>query len=435
MGFNIPMSFTRRDFFKSSALLGTVVLAGQSYAVDGEPRKEYLFPVLQGATSFSATQINVMAVEDIVITVPRATVEVEKIVKEYSDWKAYRVLVTDLLPGEDYELQISSPEGVLLDTRIFSTLRPELAEVKIALASCMRDTKADFQAPMWKALSDAKPDLLFMLGDNVYVDDTPSHPEKIGPDEEKIWRRYTETRMTLDLYHLPRLIPTLATWDDHDFGLNNSYGNTPWKNPATTVFRTLYAQDAVMPEVAWGPGISTSFSAYGQRFYLMDNRSFRDLRYLGYDHWGKGQENWLFDHLSVEKTPGWIFTGSQVFGGYRSGWSYEGTNARAFKNTLERLKKIEAPVLFGSGDVHYSEVMKLEDSLLGYNSIEITSSSMHSNAREPEKGNQRRLASVGEFNFVMAMVRVLPAGLNLDLVSYGAGSRQYFDLQDITIGR
>lgn len=428
------MSITRRDFFKSSAFLGTAVLAGQCHAVDVEERREYRFPVLQGATSFTETQINVMAAEEIVVTIPRATVSVEKIVKDYSDWKAWKITAKNLLPGQDYELQISSPEGVLLDTRIFSTLKPELPEVRVALSSCMRDTKADFQAPMWKALADAQPDLLFLLGDNVYVDDTLNY-EKIGPDEAKIWRRYVETRMTLDLYHLPRLIPTLATWDDHDFGLNNSYGNMPWKTPATTVFRALYAQDAVMPEVTWGPGIATSFSAYGQRFYLMDNRSFRDLRYLGYDHWGKGQENWLFDHLSLGKTPGWIFTGSQVFGGYRSGWSFEGTNARAFKNTMERLKNIEAPVLFGSGDVHYSEVMKIEDSFLGYSSLEITSSSMHSNAREPEKGNKRRIASVGEYNFVMAHVKVLPDALRMNLVSYGAGGKEYFGVQDQLLSR
>ncbi len=434
MGLNCPMSFTRRDFFKSSAFLGTAMFAGKSFALEAGERLEYRFPVLQGATSFSQTQINVMSAEEILITVPGATVKIEKVVKDYSEWIAWRVFVTDLLPGKDYELLISAANGDLLDTRTFSTLRPELSDVKVALASCMRDTKADFQAPMWKALADSQPDLLFLLGDNVYVDDTP-HNEKIGPDEAKIWRRYVETRMTLDLYHLPRLIPTLATWDDHDFGLNNSYGNTPWKNPATYVFRTLYAQDAVMPEVSWGPGISTSFDAYGQRFYLMDNRSFRDLRYLGYDHWGKGQENWLFDSLSLETTPGWIFTGSQVCGGYRSGWSFEGTNGRAFRNTLERLKKIEAPVLFGSGDVHYSEVMKLEDTLLGYNSLEITSSSMHSNAREPEKGNPRRIASVGEFNFVLARVKVTPSSLDLSLVSYGAGSREYFGVENLHIGR
>lgn len=428
------MSISRRDFFKGTAVLGTTLLGAKKVYSQGLPTvTEYRFPVLQGATSFTKTQISVMAAEDIVITVPKGKVTVEKVSKKFSVWHAYRVFVEDLLPGTEYELLISTRDGDVLDTRKFSTLTPDKTQVKIALASCMRDTKAEHQGVMWKAMEDSKPDLLFLLGDNVYVDDELNTDKIVS--EERIWRRYVETRLTLDLYHWKKLVPTVATWDDHDFGLNNTAGATPWREASTRVFRTLYAQDAIMPEVMWGPGIATSFTAYGQRFYLMDNRSFRGFKFIGKTHWGINQEEWLFGNLGREKLAGWILTGSQVFGGYRSGWAYENNHPGSLKKVLKRLSKIEAPVLFGSGDVHYSEIMKVEKERLGYETIEITSSSIHSNAKEPRKGNPRRIASVGEFNFVIATVDVQPQGLKMLLRSIGQGGKEYFDVDQVKIGR
>ncbi len=428
------MRINRRDFFKGSAFLGTALLATRGFASSEITPAEYRFPVLQGATSFTKTQINVMAAEDIVITVPGGKVSVAIVEKKYSPWKAYRVLVEDLSPGTEYELTISDAEGKILSTRLFSTLTPGKTDAKIALVSCTRDKQFDHQAAMWKSLVDTQPDLLLLLGDNVYVDDEVSDV-KAPVTEERIWRRYVETRLTLDLFHTPKLIPTLATWDDHDYGLNNTYGATAYREAATHVFKTLFAQDAVMPEVTWGPGISASFSAYGQRFYLMDNRSFRSHPYVGKDHWGKGQEEWMLRDLASSKKPGWILSGSQIFGGYRTGWAFEENHPRALKKILGRLSSIEAPVLFGSGDVHYSEIMKIESERLGYETIEITSSSMHSNAKEPRAGNKRRVASTGEFNFVIAQVNAGTDHIQMKLRSYGSGAKQFFEVDNVKIGR
>lgn len=421
-------NITRRDLFKGTALLGTTLFASKSEAYLFPEGTESRIPVLQGATSYTRTQINVMSPEEVVITVSGGTTTISKVEKNYSIWRAYRVAVEGLAPGQEYDLTISTPEGVVLDSRKFSTLKPDIAKAKIALVSCMRDTRAEFQAPMWKALAETKPDLVFLLGDNVYVDDETEFVG--GVTEERIWRRYVETRMTLDFYHWKTLVPALAVWDDHDFGLNNTYGDTPWRQVSTDVFRNLYAQDAIMPEVTWGPGIATAYTAYGQRFYLMDNRSFRDHPIIGKTHWGSTQEDWIVKNLGGNKLPGWIMNGSQIFSGYRSGWGYETGHAGSLKKMLKRFSELEAPVLFCSGDVHYSEVMKIEDTYLGYQSTEITSSSMHSNAKEPRKGNKRRIASIGEYNFVIAEVKDVYRGVNLNIRSHGQGGKQYFEVDN-----
>lgn len=425
MRFNLRMkNISRRDLFMGTALLGSTLFSSQCKTGIFPDKMEGRIPVLQGATSFTSTQINVMAPEEVVITVSAGETTVAKVEKSYSIWRAYRVSVTGLSPGKVYDLTISTPEGVVLNTRKFSTLKPETSSAKIALLSCMRDREVESQGPMWKALSETKPDLVFLLGDCVYVDD------EIGiVNEERIWRRYVETRVTLDFYHWKTLVPTLAIWDDHDFGFNNSYGDTFWRKYSTEIFRTLYAQDAIMPEVMWGPGIATAFSAYGQRFFLMDNRSFRDHPIIGNTHWGSNQEDWLEKSLSTAKSAGWIMSGSQIFSGYRSGWGYETNHPKSLKKMLTRLSSVQAPVLFCSGDVHYSEIMHIEDDLLGYETTEITSSSMHSTAREPRDGNKRRLASIGEFNFVIAEVDVVEKGLDLTLRSHGRENKQFFEVE------
>ncbi len=420
-------TITRRDLFKGTALLGTTLFASKGEAYVFPEGTENRIPVLQGATSYTKTQINVMASEEVVITVSGGTTTIAKVEKNFSIWRAYRVAIENLSPGKEYDLTISTPEGVVLDTRKFSTLRPEIAKAKVALVSCMRDTRAEFQAPMWQALADTNPDLIFLLGDNVYVDDEANVTG--GVTEERIWRRYVETRVTLDLYHWKKLVPALAVWDDHDFGLNNTYGDTPWRQYSTDIFRTLYAQDAIMPEVTWGPGIATAYTAYGQRFFLMDNRSFRDHPIIGKTHWGSTQEDWIVKGLGQSRTPGWIMNGSQIFSGYRSGWGYETGHKASLKKMLRRFAEVEAPVLFCSGDVHYSEIMKIEDEHLGYETTEITSSSMHSNAKEPRKGNKRRIASTGEFNFVIAELNVVFRGLNLTIRSHGRDGKEYFEVE------
>ena len=188
-----------------------------------------------------------------------------------------------------------------------------------------------------------------------------------------------------------------------------------------------------MPEVMWGPGIATSYSAYGQRFFLMDNRSFRDHPFIGKTHWGTSQEDWLVNNLATAKSAGWIMNGSQIFSGYRTGWGYETGHKRSLKKMLTRFSTVEAPVLFCSGDVHYSEIMHVEDKYLGYETTEITSSSMHSNAKEPRKGNKRRIASTGEFNFVIAEVQVADKGIDLRIRSHGRDGKQFFEVEKSVI--
>ena len=68
---------------------------------------------------------------------------------------------------------------------------------------------------MWSTIASHRPDALFMLGDNVYID----YPEKPYVQQYCYHRRQSEGHWR----NLVANTPTYAIWDDHDFGENDEY--------------------------------------------------------------------------------------------------------------------------------------------------------------------------------------------------------------------
>src|SRR5690606_38168500 len=103
-----------------------------------------------------------------------------------------------------------------------------------------------------------------------------------------LWRRYVETRNTLAIFKADRLIPIVAAWNDHDYGLDSGDALFPLKNESAEIFNIFYGQDAVNGLVQKGPGVSTLLTIFGQKFFFMDNRSFRGtINQDGFaSHWG-----------------------------------------------------------------------------------------------------------------------------------------------------
>ena len=405
-------------------------------------------PILQGATNTSSVQFSILypgkdrpvvAVVSHADGQPRvehtpAHLSLDK--KPYSEWQAVKVFFQDLNYGPDYSLEVWNSNGNLLDRRKFRLLNTRANKVRLAFVSCSSDEYLSEQGPMWRSLIASRPNLLIMLGDNVYVDRPRwTHP-KISA--RYIWQRYVETRNNLDIYKSAHLIPALATWDDHDYGKNNTDKDFPLKQQSAEIFRSMYAQDPLIPEIKHGVGVATYFAAFGQKFFLLDNRSFRSCKWpwcWPQQHWGEDQFSWVLDNIGTSKDPVWLLNGSQFFGGYRTGWSFEGNHNQRFRKVLARLKQSSAPILFASGDLHYSELMRIEPQRLGYTSYEITSSSIHSKPRSPRSGNHRRIASTGELNFVVVDVVSQLGGLAMDVFSLGADGHEHFRREGLSVSK
>ncbi len=446
----------RRDFLKS-VLAGTAAwiaapreAIGRETALRGPspgPENPDFIPILQGATTPTTAQFSLLVLDD-----PRIRLEIAYVDgspafpsirlsharHDGSRWIAIRAKVTGLEPGRDAVLRVFDAGGKLLDSRVFATLKDVApAALRFVVASCMNDAMIDDAKSMWEALETARPDYLFLTGDSVYVD---SGPWSII-DGKRIWRRYVETRMALGLYRWKRLVPTIVTWDDHDFGKNDKDSRWGMKDVSRAVFDAMYAQDATDDGlVSEGPGIARGVSVYGHRFLLTDGRSFRSGRWAREKNetfWGVEQDRWMDDVLRSSDQPLWLMNGTQFFGGYRGGltWSFEGNHAHRFRDFIDRMRRIEAPVILCSGDVHFSEVQEIEPEIFGYGTYEITSSAMHSFTRSLPEGSARRMAATNFYNFCLIEATAAGREVGFDVTCVGAGGREHFKLRDLVVGR
>jgi alkaline phosphatase D len=334
------------------------------------------------------------------------------------------LLVTGLSLQCKYTLKIYE-EGREIDSRDFHALDTQKPNGRFALVSCMMDLLTPIQGYMWDAMERAKPDVIFIIGDASYTDVGGS-----GSIESN-WRRQMESRRALDLYYWKTLIPVVATWDDHDYAGDNATKNHPLNGHSIKVFQTMFAFTP-RPSARLGPGVASVVELFGQRFFLMDDRTWRDEWNIAQGlHWGDEQENWLMNSLASSSKPAWLLNGSQYFGAYLEKDSFEGRHPFQFKRVLEKLRSIEAPVVFGSGDVHFSEIMRIEKQQIGYETFEVTSSSMHSTTApwiNIRKTNPRRITTTWHFNFILAQANASRLGrLDLRALSIGKNLNVYFD--------
>jgi alkaline phosphatase D len=107
-------------------------------------------------------------------------------------------------------------------------------------------------------------DLLFQLGDNHYADTT---------DPKVITKHYINHRSLTSFRSATAKTPTYGIWDDHDFGPNNSDGQTPGKEASLEIFKKHWANPSFGESD--NPGIYTTFHYGDVQFILLDSRYHR----------------------------------------------------------------------------------------------------------------------------------------------------------------
>lgn len=387
------MKMSRRDLIKLSAVqavtfaLAPNAIAGSEDVLNLTSSKQQNgLSIYQGATDESKTQFSIMIDSKIPFEV-FVTDKYEKIwnVDKISiitspghHKKIIKAFFVDLDADGSYFLNVVHAESnAKLDRREFKMLKADRNDIRFALCSCMDDRH--HKAAIWQNIVSKKPDVIFFLGDFVYVD---SGRDTVNP--ARMWKRFCEARQTLEIFFTPVLIPILATWDDHDFGLNNSTSvDFPYVKQSQDNFLSFFGQDEeYCSYLKRGPGVSSALKINSQLFILLDDRSYRKERDSEdrHAHWGKEQEEWMLDLIAQNDGPSWIMNGSQYFPQKRRKETVSGNHPVQLKGFLRELKKLQtnSRVIFVSGDVHFSEVSNIEKELLGYGTFEITSSSIHS---------------------------------------------------------
>jgi hypothetical protein len=426
------MALNRREFLGVIAATG---FASQAKASTAETdswifteQQKTGYSIMQGMTDETSAQFSLLLPKSVnwkfdVVRKDGVKIQIQQssdvASRPYSRYAAYRLMVEGLELGVPYVLQVQDAGGRLLDQRDFAALDLSKSSVRIGFLSCILDLF--HRDDIWNQLATQKPEVLMFLGDNVYADRT-SWLNKNPADEKQLWERYVLTRNRVAFYFQRKLIPVIATWDDHDFGMDNGDHTYPCKNESHQVFETFFPQSA-RPSLIVGPGIARKFTAFGADFFFMDGRTFRGENNRMF---GEEQERWFFDNIGPNPTM--ILNGSQFFGAYTGAESFEGSFAADFAPFLRKLKETQGLFSFVSGDVHFSEVMDIESEVLGYPTVEIVSSAMHSYTfpgHEYRFTNPRRRVTTGSHNFMIFDAQFFAEEMSGRLISYGASGEEF----------
>lgn len=149
-------------------------------------------------------------------------------------------------------------------------LEPEGVVTTIAFGSC---AKEDQPQPIWDVIAEADPDLFLFIGDNMYAD-VPRLPE--SPDD--IAAAYDTLAAVPEWARFREAVPVLATWDDHDYGKNDSGEEWPMKAESQELFLDFFGVPAGSPRrTREGVYHSAVFGPPGKRvqIILLDTRYHR----------------------------------------------------------------------------------------------------------------------------------------------------------------
>lgn len=254
---------------------------------------------------------------------------------------------------------------------------------RIGFGSCARQDK---DQPIWDRVNAWRPDLFVFLGDNIYGD---------TEDMAVMRAKYDQLAAKPGFRTLRRQSEVIATWDDHDYGVNDGGSEYPMKAESASLFLDFWGVPADHPRRSHA-GIYGSY-IYGPpgkrvQIILPDNRSFRSPL-LGYsvEPADKGQyvvnadpaatmlgpEQW--DWLEAElKQPAdlRIFASStQVLPdapGYEAWINFQADHQRLLD--LVDFAQVDN-LLFISGDTHYAELSRLGERV-PYPLYELTSSGL-----------------------------------------------------------
>ena len=232
---------------------------------------------------------------------------------------------------------------------------------------------------VWDGVAAVNPDLFLWLGDNTYIDST---------HEMVMAECYRRQRTVLSAVPVLRSVPQLATWDDHDYCLNDHDRRNPAKETALAVFERYWANPAYGE--SGNPGTYFRYHYAGVDFFFLDVRYYRDPNDAPDEDdktmLGTRQLEWLKDGLRQSDAAFKVLVSG-------SGWSRaKGPTGDAWSSHLTERDRIFdfitreniSGVLLISGDTHVGEFNCIPWSERGgYDFYELVSSPL---AQMPEKG-------------------------------------------------
>jgi len=279
--------------------------------------------------------------------------------------------VTGLEPGVEYSYRVMIDDvaqpakfAQRFKTQPLWQWREDPPDFSFALGSCSYVNQPEYDRPgdpyggdyqIYDAIAEARPDFMIWMGDNWY------YREVDWDSVSGLYARASWSRRLPEMQKLLTATHHYATWDDHDYGPNNSDRSYALREQALQVFHDFWAN----PDFSAVGGVVNHFEWHDAAFFMLDNRYFRDAneRTTGRRTvLGEAQIEWLINALKFSRaTFKFVVMGGQFI-----------NSAEVFENLVhmapgERrriLDLIDAEdipgVVFLSGDRHHSALLKME---------------------------------------------------------------------------
>jgi len=287
-----------------------------------------------------------------------------------------------------YELYLDGklvplPYRLTFQTQAHWQWRTDPPAFTVALGSCAYVNEKEHDRPgepyggdfeIFTALTAKQPDVMLWLGDNIYYREPDFYSTAFMRHRNAHGRALPEWQALLAATH------HYAIWDDHDYGPNDSDWTYRLKREALEIFKSYWANPAYGLEGA--PGVFFQFTWADVDFFMLDDRYYRTPddgpETPDKTMFGKAQLHWLKDALFASHAPFKIIAnGSQMLNPQPGGEGFSKFK-QEYADLLGWLKtaKING-VLFITGDVHRTELMRLNDPsfypLYDYSSSPLTS--------------------------------------------------------------
>lgn len=224
------------------------------------------------------------------------------------------------------------------------------AHTVLAMGSCASSTEF---FDVWSRIASQKPDALMLMGDTPYIDNTTL----------KVNRAKHRQFLTIPtLAAMGAHTPIWGTWDDHDFGGNDTDGKVRNKHLIRQAFTEYRAQ------TKFGDGehgVYTKFRRGPVEVFMIDPRYFSQTEPSMVDPkkptcLGKTQWKWLLDGLKVSTAPFKLLATGMIWDDKKNkekdDWETYAHEREALFDFIGE-HKITGCVLIG-GDIHVSRHLK-----------------------------------------------------------------------------
>lgn len=243
---------------------------------------------------------------------------------------------------------------------------------KIAVLGCHNQGQP---APTIPYFADKlQPEYSIWIGDNVYAD-TEADPQHI--------QRQLEILENKDGYKkLRENSKFMVTWDDHDFGLNDSDKDYVFKEESKQIHRKFWRLENEIPSEQDGIYYSKLEKQPNGKiiqFIMLDGRYNKDKPGPNADALGENQWKWLEKQLKEKADLRFILSGYQVLLKKPTRWEAWIRQGKSRERLFELIKSTGAEhIVFVTGDQHYVEVLHSPNNVK-YKTFEIMAAGINKN--------------------------------------------------------